>query len=548
MTEQPTSQSAKADGAGNSPPSFTLADFLEARAASTRPCLLQDGLSISWSDLATCSRAFAGGLAEIGVKPGDRVAIWLPNGMAWLVAFFACGQLGATAVAINTRFRSAEVGDLLRRSGSKVLIYWPGFKHIDFDGILDQCPTAMLGELEHVVLYSEGKSRLPTAVAGKPAKAYADMVMRAPLRETFGTAESPCLIVTTSGTTKAPKLVQHSQRNVLRHACNVTRQYRLGADSRLMLCPPLCGVFGFNGAMAALTARSSLILAPRWDAGVTAGLIERYGATHMIASDDAVGQLLDIRPAERIFPTLQLIGAAHFNPAMADIVARGEQRGLTIVGLYGSSELQALFSLGDRDAAASIRGRAGGRPASAVAKVRVRDPHTRRICEAGEAGELEFFAPDSRFIGYFGDGEATEQAFTSDGYFKSGDLGSVEPDGSFVFLARMGDTLRLSGFLVAPAEIEALIQQHPAVASCQVVGVEQGGAMRPIAFAIARPDVEVIEQDVIGFAAARLARYKVPARLLVIEAFPTTSGANGTKVQKSKLREMAVQRLSDDSK
>jgi fatty-acyl-CoA synthase len=107
--------------------------------------------------------------------------------------------------------------------------------------------------------------------------------------------------------------------------------------------------------------------------------------------------------------------------------------------------------------------------------------------------------------------------------------------------------LRLGGFLVSPAEIEDLIQQHPTIEGCQIVGVQFRGAVRPIAFVVARAGTAVNEQDIIAYTAERLAKYKVPAKVFVVEEFPTTPSANGSKVQKTKLREIAETRLRGES-
>ncbi len=528
-----------ADRTGATDRAETLFDLLAGSTGTPADCLVDDGVNITWAELFDKSRALATGFAELGVGAGDRVALWLPNRAAWLLSFFACAQLGAIAVSINTRFRSAEVGDLLDRSGSKLLVYWPRYKEIDFSGILAQCATDALDKLEKLVLYAEDDGTLPDAVAGKPAVRFSALLARPPMTANHGKPEGPCIIFTTSGTTRAPKLVMHSQRNVLGHARNVARQYGLGIEDRFLLLPPLCGVYGFCSAMATLVAGARLIMNPTWNPAKFAELIEVHAVTHLAASNEAVAQLFDVRPASRAFTSIEFIVSANINPAYADIALRGEALGLQIVGLYGSSEMQALFSQCDREAPAEKRGRAGGVPASTLAQVRIRDPESRQLCKTGEAGELEIFAPESRFIEYFNDAQATHGAFTEDGYFKTGDLAFVEEDGAFTYLARMGDTLRLGGFLVSPAEIEELIQEVPAVASCQIVGVRVRDALRPVAFVIARSGANVNEAEVIAYAGQRLAKYKVPVKVYVVDEFPTTPSANGAKVQKGKLREMA---------
>jgi fatty-acyl-CoA synthase len=140
---------------------------------------------------------------------------------------------------------------------------------------------------------------------------------------------------------------------------------------------------------------------------------------------------------------------------------------------------------------------------------------------------------------YFGDAKATAAALTEDGFVRMGDLGRLREDGSFVFLTRLGDVLRLGGFLVAPAEIETHLLAHPAVAAAQVVGATTSAGPRCVAFVVpeagARFDPEILR----AHCAAALASFKVPARVIPLDAFPVTRSPNGEKVQRGKLREMA---------
>lgn len=520
-----------------------IIDLLSNRRDRTGACIIDQRETLSWKDLHDRTRAAAAGFAALGVGPGDRVAVWLPNRSAWLVAFFACAQLGAIAISVNTRFRHVEVSDLLRRSEAKLLVYWPGFKDIDFENILSQCPAGNLASLQTIIAYTEDDATVPANVAGKAVRSWTEILRSAPLQAAAGTPDSLCVVFTTSGTTKAPKLVAHRQRNVLSHGANVARQYGLTPDDRFLLLPPFCGVYGFSSAMAALSAGTPLILATTWNPGQFAEMIDRHKVTHFTASNEAVAQLLDANKDAHPYPSVKFIVSANLNPAYADIAVRAANRGVCVIGLYGSSELHALFSHCDPAAPPEVRGRAGGIPGSAVAKVRMRDPETGELRPVGEAGELEVLAPESRFMEYLNDPQATAAAFTSDGYFRTGDLAVLESDGSFTYLGRMGDTLRLGGFLVAPAEIEELLQEHPAVDACQIVGVEHRDALRPVAFVRLRAGQSADEQTLIAYTADRIAKYKVPVRVFFIDEFPTTPSANGTKIQKTRLREMAEERL-----
>ena len=520
----------------------TLPALLERRAASGAPALIDRGRALSFAALHDESRRAARGLRSLGVGAGDRVAIWLPNVPAWLAAFFACAQLGAIAVSVNTRFRSHELADILRRSRAKVLVFWPGFKGIDFAGVLGDCDPASLEHLESIVAYGETQATPFSGAAGKWTIAYTALVGGAPLADSGARPRAGCALFTTSGTTKAPKFVLHDQRTVIAHASDVVHGFGIDASATVLCIPPLCGVFGFNTALAALVAGRPTVMAPAWEAEQAARDIVAHGITHANGTDEAAAQLLAVREAD--FTSVRFFGYAAFNPAHADIVQRADARGLKLVGLYGMSEVQALFARQDENRPAAERMLGGGRPVSPLARVRARDPETGKVLEHGAQGELEFVAPSSRMVEYLGDGEATRKALTEDGYFRSGDLGYTLADGRFVYLARIGDALRLGGFLVSPAEIEAVVQEAPGVGACQVVGVPRPEGVRAVAFVISRKDAPLNEAEILAHVRSRLAAYKVPLRVFPIDAFPVTPGANATKIQKGRLRELAVALLN----
>jgi len=146
-------------------------------------------------------------------------------------------------------------------------------------------------------------------------------------------------------------------------------------------------------------------------------------------------------------------------------------------------------------------------------------------------------------MGYYGNPEATLASFTDDGFFKSGDLGYTVAEGDFVFLSRIGDVLRLSGFLVNPMEIEAVLDAHPSVAVSQVVGIDGPRGPMPVAFVLPNNGSGIDEALLIAHCKKQIANYKVPHHVLSIDAFPFTPSANGNKIQKAKLREMAVAAL-----
>ena len=521
----------------------TLPGLLEARAHLATPALVERDRPVAYAQILDESRRVATGLAALGVGAGDRVALWLPNVCAWLSTFIACARLGAIGVAVNTRFRSHELADVLSRSGCRVLVFWPGFQRADFGGVLAGCDPESLERIASIVAYAESGEAVPSSILGKPATGYATLAASAPMAACAAQPDAGCAIFTTSGTTKAPKFVLHDQKTLIAHAFDVVRGFALHDRSVCYLAPPLCGVFGACNALAAIAAGRPLVMTPSWDAAVALRQIDRHGVTHFNATDDAIAQLLAATPRNPVLPTVEFVGYAAFNPALDTIVEDADARGLKLVGLYGISEIQALFARQDQRAPVSDRRLAGGRPVNAHSRVRARDPESDRVLPHGESGELEFLAPASRMVEYFGDPLSTAAALTPDGWYRSGDLGCTQADGRFVFLARMGDSLRLGGFLVSPLEIEGVVQEIEGVDGCQVVGVNVGtavgGALRPVGFVTLKPGATFDEDAAIRHVAAKLARYKVPVRLFPIDAFPVTEGTNATKIQKHKLREMA---------
>ncbi len=351
----------------------TLPALLAQRINNASPALFDRGRPVSYRELAEESRRVAQGLRRLGVRAGDCVALWLPNVQAWLGAFFGCAQLGAIAVSVNTRFRSHELADILRRSRARALLFWPEFKGIDFSAILSACDARAMAGLESVVAYGESGAAVPATILGKSALAYAALAGGAPLPGIDAAPDAGCAIFTTSGTTKAPKFVLHDQRTVLRHAFEVAQGFGLDRDSTLLLAPPLCGVFGFCGAMAALAAGRPFVMAPAWNPEQAAADLVAHRVTHAIGTDEACAQLLDCNAD---VSGLRYFAYAAFNPAQGGIVQRADTKGLRLVGLYGASEIQALFARQDERAPAADRMLGGGLPVSSAARVRVRDPES----------------------------------------------------------------------------------------------------------------------------------------------------------------------------
>jgi fatty-acyl-CoA synthase len=314
-------------------------------------------------------------------------------------------------------------------------------------------------------------------------------------------------------------------------------------DASLLAALPLCGVFGFDAVLGALAGGAPVVLMDVFTAEAAGDLVRRHRITHVFGSDEMARRMLEAAPGPAPFPSLRIFGFAAFQPGSAELARSAWARGVPLLGLYGSSEVQALFAMQPPALPLDERIAPGGRPVSAGADIRIRDIESGALLPPGVSGEIEIRA-ESLFAGYFGDPAATAGVMQPDGFFRTGDIGRLRVDGTFVYETRAGDAMRLSGYLVGPAEIEDVLKGVPGIADAQVVAVEHAGRACCVAFAIpAGPTTAPAEATLIAAAAARLASFKVPQRILFLDAFPTTPSANGTKIQRARLRAMALDHL-----
>ena len=513
--------------------------------------LIEHDRSVSYRQFDQQVKACASWLSKQGVQPGDRVAVWLVNRVEWLVLLFALARLGATLVAVNTKYRSHEVHYILSNSQASILILQLHFLKIDFASIVQEVDASTLPHLQKVFVVDSTADTPATLLGKQPVAFPADLIQAEPAPLTFvePDPDSSAVFFTTSGTTKGPKLVMHTQRTLSTHAGHVATGYELAhPDNKLIAGLPFCGVFGLNSALAAIKAGMPVVIMDFFDVATATTLIQQHNVTHIFGSDEMLRMFVQHlakgdNPAIP-FPSLKLFGFASFSPRFVDLANELIPRGFPMRGLYGSSEVHALFSLQKASLPVEDRAQGGGYPAAGpLASLRARDPDTNQLCPPGIAGEIEIKSP-SLFRGYFNNPTATAEAFTEDGYFKTGDLGYVREDGSFVYQSRMGDTMRIGGFLVDPSEIEHVLAEQPEIKSAQVVGIEIEGKLRPVAFVIKATSEEPSVASILNNVAAQLAKFKVPARLWFVDEFPATASANGLKFQRVKLREMALAQMS----
>lgn len=508
-------------------------------------------------ELHQMAAGMAWDLRAVGVGAGDCLAVWLPNWSEAVAAQLAALSVGAHVVGINTRYNVDEVAHVLRTSTPTAVVIAHGFMGLDllsrFDDARAQAGTAapvmlvtpapgadLPGDRDHPDPDHPDPGRYDR---GRGARRFPSGGGRVDLTPHPGPHLATAF--TTSGSTGAPKLAAHSEAGVSGHVAAVGERMGLHSGDVLLGALPLSGVFGFVAVFAALVSGAGVLLEPVFEPGTVLADMVDHGVTHIAAADDLIGRIAIAWEAERPRLGLRWIGIADFEGRSRSLAEWAEREfGTVVTGVYGSSELFSLITMWPADTPPPLRWLAGGQVVTPAIETRIVDPATGEVVPDGHEGEMQFRGPNV-VDAYLGQpGHAGNM--TADGWFRSGDLGRVVDRGGLQYVCRMGDALRLKGFLVDPAEIEARLADHSSVQLAKVVGIpgDTGGTVA-VAFVVPTPGASPQERQLRAWCASTLAGFKVPGRVHVIDAMPTTSGTNGTKIRAAALRELAIERQHD---
>jgi fatty-acyl-CoA synthase len=507
------------------PQPWSFADLL--KQDPEHPAFHCKGESATRAELARAGARAAAWMAALGVRRGDAVALWLPDGGAWLQWLFGAAHLGALVVPISTRYRLEEAQHVVKTARATVLVVTPEFLGFDYraaaHAIQRELPhVAHVIEIDRPQALFEVDPELPDVPAG-------------------GRAEDPLCTFSTSGTTGRPKLAVHDQRGIFLHSRNVVVRTEIRPGDVMLCVLSLYGVLGFVKALGALAGAASCVFMQVFKADDAAALIERHGVTHCYAADGVFAPILQVRG--RSLATWRRGGFAEFAGLGASVIEQAEREWqLPLVAIYGSSEAFALAATELSTDPPAQRLVAGGLPLAPELGYRVVDVDSGAVLPDGQRGELQLRGYNV-MTGYLNNPEATAAALTPDGWFRTGDLGYGAGE-RYVYLARLKDGLRLSGYLVEPNEIEEHLARHDAIIDAQVVGVNRvGKGDMAVAFVRCRPGGEgaatLTEAGLQAWCKAGMAGYKVPSRIIFVEDYPRVDGPNGTKILKNKLREMA---------
>ena len=436
----------------------------------------------------------AGRLRRAGVRRGDAVAFQLPNGLAAAAAFRACWRLGAVAVPVNRAAGESEVAASLAATTPKVVLAAAGSPAAEAPGAL--------------VVGAVGDPFEPLP-SGPPVT----------LADSAGRPGDLAVVIFTSGSTGRPKAVLHTQRGLAHKTTTMAAAHGLVPGEVALTPAPLAHVSGLlNGVLLPAAVGMTSVLMERWDPERALDLIDGERVSFMSGPPTFFTGLLEASgfdPA-RVGPLrLASVGGAPVTPAFVDSAA--EALGCQVKRTYGSSEapmVTTTFSTDDPERGRETDGRAVGQ-----AELVVVDPATGRPVAAGAQGELRLRGPEL-FCGY-ADPADNEGACARGGWFRSGDLAAVDPGGWLRVVGRLKDVIIRSGENISAAEVEAVLEAHPAVGQAAAVAYPDPVMGERVAAVVVGSDAFDLAACREWFARRGLARFKVPERIVRLPALPT---------------------------
>jgi len=522
-----------------------------ARRDGAREALVFEARRFSFAELARDIDAVARGLMAVGIGPGDKVALWMPNRPEWVRAALAVMRIGAVLVPINTRLRTEDVAYVLGQSDAAALIIAARSGPVDYlamarellpslasagGGLMD----ARLPALRHVIVLGDtpAAGTLGWSALLEGGRRVADDVLRA--RIDAVDPDETAFIIYTSGTTGFPKGVMHCH-NIVRNV--IDRAYRMAitpADTILMYLP-LYHLYGFSeGILMSMATGARQLVTQTFDAHESLRLLEEERATIVDGFDTHFKDLLE---AYRRQPrdTSSIRTGILASGMLSSVPTAQEARRLfgNFLSGYGMSEIGVGAALSAIDSSEEQCVEASGYPAPGY-EIKIIDPETGREQPTGAPGEI-LVRGYMVMQGYYRKPEETAKAIDADGWMHSGDMGLIRADGHLRLLGRYKDMLKIGGENVDPLEVEAYLGSHPAIKAAAVVGVPDARLSEvAVAFVQAMPGQLITQGAVAEHCRGKIASFKIPRHVFVVEEFPMTGSG---KVQKSKLREEARQRL-----
>ncbi len=526
-----------------------LGDLLLGAAARfpERDALIFPDRRLTYGQLAERAYEHARSLMALGVAPRQHVGLLMPNCPEFIEQLFGILLAGATAVPINARYKADELAYLVENADlTAILTSSLASEYVDFAGLLHEAfpDFAATSNPRALALQGAPLLRFVTRI-GESAPAgflpYAEFAAaaanrnRAAVDRRHGAVVStdPAIMMYTSGTTSNPKGCPLAHGKLVSNGINMNRErYFLDADDRFWAPLPMFHMAAILPLVACLDAGCAMLSMNRVDADLALRMMEREGATVAFPAFPTVTNELISHPrfAATDLGRLRRIN----NVAPVEMLRRFQEAfpGAVQTGAYGMTETCGVISFNHPDEDLETRLTTCGQPFPGI-EVKVVDADTLEELPVGQRGEI-WVRGYAVFDGYYKAPEKNAESFV-DGWFRTGDLCSVDEAGRIAYHGRIKDMLKVGGENVAAVEIESYLATHPAVKLAQVIGVPDERLLEvAAAFIELEAGAKVTEQQIIDHCRGRIASFKIPRHVRFVDEWPMSS----TKVQKFKLREL----------
>ena len=498
------------------------------------------GRRLTYGELNTEIDVVARGLMALGIESGERVGMWAPNCAEWVIVQFATAKIGAILVNINPAYRTHELAYVLNQSGVRTLIAATAFKTSDYVRMVEEVRGDTPALEEVLFLGTDDWTGL---------RERADAVTEDQLRDRMAglTNTDPINIQYTSGTTGFPKGATLSHRNILNNGFFSTELINLGPEDRLCIPVPFYHCFGMVlGNLGCTTHGTTIVIpAPGFDPGLTLAAIEKERCTGVYGVPTMFIAMLGHPdfPARDLSSLRTGVMAGSICPVEVMKRCINEMNMGEVSIAYGMTETSPVSCQTLIDDDLERRTSSIGRAHPHV-EIQVVDPDTGDTAERGQPGEF-CTRGYGVMLGYWNDEEKTREAIDADGWLHTGDLAVMREDGYCNIVGRIKDMVIRGGENIYPSEIEAFLYTHPDIEDAQVVGVPDDKYGEEIcAWIRMRPGSAALDAAAVRkFAEDKLAHYKIPRYVHIVDEFPMTVTG---KIRKVDMREESVRLLGID--
>jgi len=520
-----------------------------ARRWGAREALYFKGRRWSFAELSRGVDRLARGLIALGVKPGEKVALWMVNRPEFIEAMFAVMKIGAVLVPINTRFRTEDTAYILGQSDSSALLIADRSGPVDYLGMVKElAPSLRAGAVREDrfrplrLVISAGDEPRAETLHWSATQAAGDAIDEAALRARAEavSADATAFFMYTSGTTGFPKGAMHDHA-IIRNL--VDRAFRMAVtpSDTIMMYLPLFHLFGFSdGALMSMVTGARQVLTETFDPAESLALVEQERATILHGFDTHFKELMEAH--ERFPRDVSSVRTGILATGMSSSVpiARKARKVLgRFLSGYGMSEFGVGAALSALDSTEEQCTEASGFPAPGY-EIRVVDPASGLDQPPGVPGEI-LVRSYMTMQGYYGKPAETAHALDREGWLHSGDMGIMRSDGHLRFMGRYKDMLKIGGENVDPMEVEAFLMSLTGVNLVAVVSYPDARLSEVgVAFVKREPGHALTDGDVLAQCKGRIASFKIPRHVIFVDDFPMTSSG---KIQKVKLRDEALRRL-----